>query len=320
VALPAVDPASRLIALVARAEPRLRDALTSAIVAAQEMRGLDELAELIELGRFDEALEAAARFGAVRLADEAAAVFTLAGRSTAQFLTDALEVVVSFDQVNERAVRVMQQERLRLIREFSAEQRAATRAAMVDGVQRGLNPRDQARAFRSSVGLTQRQQQAVIRYRQLLETGSREALARRLRDARFDRTVENAIRSGEPLTQEQVDRMVGRYRDRYVKYRAETIGRTEALRAVHSANDEAYRQAYDEGHLDPGQVARTWVTAHDERVRSSHAGLDGESRPPGEPFQGHSGPIMHPGDPNAAASETVQCRCALSTRIDAPQE
>ena len=53
----------------------------------------------------------------------------------------------------------MQAERLRFIREFTDGQRDATRVAMVDGIERGLNPIAQARNFRSSVGLTARQQE-----------------------------------------------------------------------------------------------------------------------------------------------------------------
>ena len=317
-ALPAVDPASRLWSLIDKAEVRFRKALINAVLAARDEFTLAELVRLLEDGNIQEAIERVAATGAIRMADEYAAVYTLAGRDTAGALEDMLQVAISFDQVNDRAVFQMQQERLRYIREFTADQRNATRAALTDGIERGLNPRDQARNFRSSIGLTHRQQQAVINYRRLLSEGSSEALDRQLRDRRFDRTIARAIREGKPLTRAQIDTMVGRYNERYIKYRSEVIGRTEALRAVHSGNAEMYRQAVDAGQVTIKQLERTWVTARDGRVRDTHSALGGTKRGLDESWDTHNGSIRYPGDPDAPSAETIQCRCSLATRIVGP--
>lgn len=317
-ALPAEDTADRLTALVSTAERRIRNALYSALTAAREEGSAEQLAALallIEQGRFDEALERAAAAGSVRLAEEYAAVYVLSGLSTSGVLRDALEVAVGFDQVNQRAVNHLQQQTFRLVRDFTAEQRSATREALAAGTARGLNPRDQARTFRQSIGLTTKQQRAVDNYRALLEAGSSDALSRQLRDRRFDRTVARAVEGTKPLTKAQVDRMVLRYSERYVHYRSEVIARTEALRAVHSANEEAYQQAIDAGHVRPDQLERTWVSALDERVRGSHSMLHGQVRLHGETWNGADGELRFPGDPDAPASETVQCRCSLATRL-----
>lgn len=315
-ALPAVDTEERLLRLIAAAEPRLRDALLAAVTASAASIGLDEIEQLITQGRLDEAIEVAVRAGSIRLADEATAVFVLAGQDTAEFLSDVLEVTVGFDQTNFRAVRIMQEERLRLIREFDAGQREATREAMVEGITRGENPVAQARRFRGSIGLTGTQQRAVDNYRRLLETGSSDALRRQLRDRRFDRTVARAVRGGPPLTAQQIDRMVDRYRERSLRFRSETIARTEALRAVHQASQESYQQAIDDGQLDPGQLVQQWITARDERVRGSHRTMHNQKQAFGDVFiSGRGARLRHPGDPSALARETVRCRCALTTRI-----
>ena len=217
----------------------------------------------------------------------------------------------------------MQQERLALIREFTEQQRQATRLAMTDGITRGLNPIDQARAFRNSIGLTQRQQASVINYRRLLEQaslGDGEALTRSLRDRRFDPTIRRAIRTGEPLSQAQIDRMVERYGDRSVKYRAEVIGRTEAQRAVHAGQDEAIRQAVEDGPIEPPEVRREWISARDGRVRDSHADLNGVVRGLDETFPGRDGALRFPGDPWAPPSETIQCRCSLAMLVEIPEQ
>lgn len=317
-ALPTTDPESRLIALIDKAEPQIRTALINAITAARDSVILQALADLIEEGRFEEALTAAAATGSIRLADSTAAVFIAAGRAGAEALTDILDVTVGFDQVNVRAVRYMQEDRLRLITNFTSEQRNATRAALVDGIERGLNPVEQARNFKNSIGLTARQQAAVQNYRRLLLIGSSEALNRELRDRRFDRTVQRAIRAGEPLTGKQIDRMVERYSERSVQHRARVIARTEALRAVHAGNHELYLQAIENGNVDIEQLERTWHDADDRKVRSSHVALNGLVRGINETFPGANGPLRFPGDPEAPASETVLCRCGLSTRINLP--
>jgi len=203
-------------------------------------------------------------------------------------------------------------------RAFPDQQRAATRLALVDGIARGLNPRDQARNFRSSVGLTELQQAAVINYRRLLEgTNAQrgEALRRELRDKRFDRTVRSSMRRRVPLTVDQVERMVSRYQERSIKQRAETIARTEALRSVHEGVNEAYQQAIDGGKLNQEDLEREWDSSRDSRVRRTHRLLHGQKRAWGEPWRTENGLICYPGDPEAPAEEVVQCRCLLTTRI-----
>lgn len=274
-ALPVTDPESRILGLIGKAEPRLRDALLNAVYAARTELSLNEIVKLLEAGLFDEAIDRAATVGAISLAEEYAAVYTATGQAGAKFLTDAIGVVVGFDQVNHRAVQYMQSERLRFIQDFTSEQRRATRDALTDGIRRGLNPKDQARNFRNSIGLTQRQQAAVINYRNLLSEGSSEALTRQLRDRRFDSTIRRSIATKDPLTTTQIKRMTDRYGERYLKYRAEVIGRTEALRAVHAGNDELYHQAVEQGHFGAHQVERTWNTSRDGRERQSHAQLNG---------------------------------------------
>jgi hypothetical protein len=140
-------------------------------------------------------------------------------------------------------------------------------------------------------------------------------LTRELRDRRFDRSVRRSIRTQEPLTPAQIDRMVERYAQRYVKHRAEVIGRTEALRSVHQGVNEGYEQAIESGKLDRANLERTWDSSRDSRVRRTHRFLNGQKRPWGGTWATENGVIRYPGDPEAAAEETIQCRCLLTTRI-----
>lgn len=310
-----LDPEQRIRMLIARAEPQLRDAFLSIIMQIRAETTLTQLADLIEQGRLQEALESAARAGA-QFAAGVNGVIVTAGQSTAAFLGRTLDVITSYDTVNARAVRLAENNNLRLIREFTLEQTQATRAALVDGIQRGINPVDTARQVRQSIGLTARQVETVNRYRQALERGSLTALNRELRDRRFDASVRRAAETGEPLTGDQINRMTERYRERLLRFRAETIARTEALTSVHEGTDEMYNQAIDQGILTPDRLTHTWHTAGDARVRDSHETMNNQTRPQGEPFvTGNGNQLRFPGDPRAPANERVQCRCVRSTTI-----
>ncbi len=314
------DPAARIEALIATAESAFQREFMAALRAIQGSISLDELAVLLEQARFAEAFQvislAAARLGSVWVEQ-----FVAAGVDTANFLT-AQDIVIGFDQTNTRAVQAMRSNQLRLVTNFTEQQRRATQAALLDGIQRGENPREIARAFRNSIGLTEQQERWVRNYERQLRDLDRGALARELRDSRFDRTVRGAIDRGEPLTQAQVDKMVDQYRKRALKLRSETIARTEGLRVAHEGTDEMYRQAIESGQLQPDQLIRIWSTAGDHRVRdfgagaqTSHRTMHGQERLVGEPFVSGAGNLtLHPGS-FGVAEDDINCRCLVQTRI-----
>lgn len=307
--------ARRLLEWAERLEPGLRRAFATYVAQVSSDWDLKALEGHIARGDIDSVLATVLRAGG----GFAAAVnqgAIAAGQDTGAFLGSTVGLVVNFDQTNDRAVRFMQENRLRLIRELADSQRDAIRVILTEGVTTGLNPKQQAVAVRGVIGLTGFQANAVANYRRLLQQGSAEALERALRDRRFDRTVRRAVRGDRPLDAEQIDRMVSRYHTRYVAYRATVIARTESLRVVHQGAEEMFEQAIGDGQLDRTTVVRRWITAQDRRVRDSHGPMHGQERAVGIAFTSANGiALRYPGDPSAPASETVQCRCAVTTRV-----
>lgn len=302
--------------LIARADTRIRRRFGEIILRLQRENSLVDLARLIEGGRIDEALNLL-NSAADQLASTIQSVWIGAGSDVAEAMSRALGIQVSFDVSNFAAVDALQRNRLNLIREFTTQQRAATRQALTEGIRLGLNPREQARAFRDSIGLTARQERAVANYRRLLRENDAEALTRRLRDARFDPSLRRAIANEQPLTRGQIDKMVDRYRERYVRYRSEVIARTEALRSVHEGAEESFRQAIANGHVRADEVKRIWNTAKDERVRNTHAAMHRQEQAVGVPFISGAGALLqYPGDQSAPPEETIQCRCVVATRVE----
>jgi hypothetical protein len=73
------------------------------------------------------------------------------------------------------------------------------------------------------------------------------------------------------------------------------------------------RQAIDTGAVRREDVRKVWISTKDGRTRDSHRALDTESVGLDERF---SNGLEYPGDPAGDASETVNCRCVMLTRID----
>lgn len=309
--MPTFDSLKLVDDLIARADPRIQSRFAAIVLQIRNEHSLDELATLISNGQIDEALSALEAASA-RLATTVNDAFAGAGTAALDELGDKLGIVVSYDGTNVRAVRKMAERRLDIIRGFTVQQQDATRMALIDGIERGLNPIAQARNFRQSVGLTPNQQGYIMNYRTQLESLDSRALNRALRDGRFDASVKRAIRDQKPLTKAQVERMVGRYQERWIKHRSEVIARTESLSAVHQGLDEGIQQAVDSGSVDRDKVRRFWNTAGDERVRdfnsssTSHRSMHLQERKLGEPFESGAGSLlMFPGDPAAPLIDTA---------------
>lgn len=243
--------------------------------------------------------------------------------------------VFRFDVRNPRAEAWIARFSSGRVTEIAAGQRAMIRRVLNEGMLQGRNPRQTAldivgRLNRRTgqregglLGLTDHQAGFVIRTRRELSSGEPDAmrnyLTRELRDQRFDPTVKAAIRTGKPVNQKQIDRIATAYSQRLLRFRGETIARTESLQAFNAGNDESVMQAIESGNLQADQVTGEWDSAGDGRVRDTHTAMNGQRRAMGEPFVSPSGArMMHPGDTSlgASASEIVQCRCIKRHRVD----
>ena len=309
------DPETRIERMLSAAETAFAEQFTLALALVKSSIKLDDLATLLEQGRIAEAF-ASLNSAASRLNVVWAEQFVSSGTQTGKWLQKNVgEIIIGFDQTNHRAVATMQRNGLRMVSNFTEQQRRATQQALIDGMRRGLNPRDTARAFRDSIGLTPMQERWVRNYEEQLRNLDRGALRRELRDRRFDRSIERAIERGEPLTRDQITKMTERYRARALKMRAETIARTESLKVVHEGTKEMYNQAIDNGDLQRDQLIRIWNTAKDERVRDSHNFMHNQERQHGELFASGNGNQTDIPGGFGIAEEDIQCRCVVSTRI-----
>ena len=143
------------------------------------------------------------------------------------------------------------------------------------------------------------------------------ALSRSLRDARFDGAVIRAAESGEPIPTALRGRMVDAYENRALRYRAESIARTEAMTSLHESQQQAMEQAVGSGALSQDQVTFMWNTAGDNRVRDSHEAMDGQEVGMGDMFvDGDGNELEYPGDQRAPPETVIGCRCYREANVD----
>lgn len=314
------DDLDRLEALLSRQETAIRRAFAEFVRSATSDRTVREVIGFIERGEIENAVRVAdgyiSRMGAV-----IPQIFNAAGQAETaamvpKFLSFAPTIGISFDPSDHEAADLARRARLRFIAEFTDRQREATRNALTDSFLTGRGSVATARSFRESIGLTEYQRGVVNNYRTALEGGSRDALDRELRDRRFDRTVARSIKTGDPLSQEQIDRMVAAYQKRYLQYRAEVIARTEAVRITSQARRVAFIQNLHQVGLTEADAEHTWHSVRDNRTRETHRDMNGQKQPFSRPFQSPSGAqLMYPGDPNAPADEVCNCRCSCSYQL-----
>ena len=273
-----------------------------------------------------------------------AGVFTLLKDVPARF-------GAQFNISNPRAETWLRTQSSRLVTLITREQREAVRIVMQAGMAAGRAPRSVAldivgriskqtgRRSGGVIGLNGPQASAVkdmraalsnprgvgiVRFDQLgdpvksfwigRDGNLKSSYARR--DRRFDPMVRRAIESGTPLDEATINRLVGRYEDRLLDLRGQTVGRTEALASLNEASDEALRQAVDEGLAPPDAVKRIWDATGDLRTRPDHVAADGQPRGLSEPFIVGGMSMMHPGDPAGGAANVINCRCIVRHEID----
>jgi len=105
---------------------------------------------------------------------------------------------------------------------------------------------------------------------------------------------------------ETVNELADRVRKVYnfATNRSITIARTESATSINAGRYEMYKQE--------GIIKHQWVTARDEKVRSSHRLLDGSITKIGDFFIRSDNTISalrYPGDMEAPAGEVISCRC-----------
>lgn len=326
---------TRIKALTDKFEPEMKVAFLDAVRDITSRAELGKIAERLERGDIAGAIDAVHLDpAAFRLLDNAIArAFDEGGASaisTLPKITDRYggQLVVRWDARNVRAENWLRQHSSTLITRITDDQQTAIRQALIQGMEAGRNPKSTAldivgRVNRATgrreggiIGLSSQQQEFVSSARAELSGLPSEMelyFTRKRRDRQFDAVVRKAINEGKALPTNLREQIVGRYSDRLLQLRGETIARTETMAALNQSSIEAMNQAVESGAVKADTVTKIWHTARDPRVRDSHAAIDRQSVGLGQPF---GNGLMYPGDPSGGSAEVANCRCWMETRID----
>lgn len=327
-------------ALIEDWAPQLQRAFLDAVYAMRDRAQIELIAELLEKGDVDGAIRAVGLDPvSLRTFDETLAkAFEAGGRAVTDSIPALREasghiLKVLFDVRNPAAQEWLRTHSSWLITEVMADQREMIRNFLVAGMEAGNNPKTVAldlvgrvnkrtgRREGGVIGLTSSQSEWVRSYEARLRSGDpaqmRAAMEMELGDERFDPTVEKAIREGKPIPAAKITKMVEAYKNRALRYRAEVIGRTEAMTSLHEAQMQGWRQAIDRGQVKVETLVKVWASARDERVRGTHRVLNGQAIPFEASFVSPSGATLrYPGDPKAPVREIAMCRCHMTVRMD----
>ena len=113
---------------------------------------------------------------------------------------------------------------------------------------------------------------------------------------------------------ERVSKIAARMRD--VTGANEAAARRTARTAITNAQNAGRQDTYTAAAKMGIKSRKRWVSAHDARVRHSHAMLDGQTVAIDAPFVSTLGSrMMHPGDWSlgAVGADIYNCRCAMRT-------
>ena len=297
-------------------ENKFRRSFVEMVSSIRQENTPRELADKIANGRLDDMIEGV-DVAVEKFSTDISAGYVRAGQKSATWLNDKVPRPVKFNIAAEEALDWMEAKQNDIVRRMGSEAQEVARMVVASGRSRGLTDLEIGAEIQRSIGLTPDQYQHVSSYRTALESGNyRNAINRELADARSIRSLRAADQAGTFVAPARVAMMVDRYTDNWIRFRADNIAITEATGAAHAGSLESIRQALRNGDIGAQDIELTWLTRGDHRVRHSHSFMSGQKRRLGDPFLSGAGNLlMHPGDRNAPASDTVRCRCRLRIGI-----
>jgi hypothetical protein len=211
---------------------------------------------------------------------------------------------VSFDYLNPNVITAVRNLETSTLETLSTDTRAVVKQAAEVALQEGAGPKVLGRRIREAVGLAPAHEQYVRNYEAELRAGKSGALARELRDKRFDRTVAKAL-DGDGLSDAQIEKMTDAYRNRWKAHNANTIARTTTLQSYKAGQELTWKQARENGAVPSNaRLMKTWVQIDRPTKRESHIPLNGETVPIDQPY---SNGEMVPGE--------TAFNCACVSRI-----
>ncbi len=279
-----LDAVRRLLAMADLIEPRLRRQIEKSLIGVQSSISAARIEELLRsanvisldrlLANVTKQIDPAARL--------LESVFAGGMNIGADLLPSDVRIDMRFNSKNLPAQLAAKRTAAKLVTNVAEETRAAIRELVTRGFRNGVPPRELAKQIKPLIGLNRQQARAVENYR----TG--------------------LVASG--LSRTAAIARTGRYAERLLRLRAETIARTEVIRASTEGQIATWKQAVGQGLLS-SKAEKVWITTADDRLCRFCSALDGvhvQLEGTFRSLRGRvAGPPLHP-----------NCRCAIAIDPD----
>jgi hypothetical protein len=196
------------------------------------------------------------------------------------------EIGVAFDVLSPHVVQAIRALESRVITTLQTELRETVRDAVRVGLETAKSSRVAGKALRDVIGLAPNQMREVENYRVKLERAHErlDALENKLRDKRYDPTIQKARASGTPIPPEKIDRMVAAYRKRRIAQNAAINASTAAKDAQRLANRLAWENAAQQGIVDRQHLWKRRLVVLDGRERPEHHAMSRQEQPFDVPY------------------------------------
>lgn len=190
---------------------------------------------------------------------------------------DPVELIGLFTIHNPKVEQWVKKHGLELAKDLNKNTREALKKVIYEAYNSGIHPKRLIPIISNSIGLTQRQAIAVNNYwKRLVQEGNKNA-----------------------------DALAVTYEKRLIKFRAETIARTETIAALQNGKKLAWDEMAERGLFKKEEAKREWIVTPDDRLCDLCRPLDGELTEYDKPFSvGVMNSPLHP-----------RCRCDVTLRF-----
>lgn len=338
-----------------RLEPAIRDAFIKAIEQVTSAIRLQQLEDMIAAGDILGAIQAlrleqgffGPLYEAQRLALLEGGALIMA-EVPLRNPYDGSKFVFSFNGRHDRAERWIREQSSQLITKVIEEQKEQARIVIREAAEAGQHPRDTARAIVGRVnratgkreggfiGLDGRRRGVYDKVLGGMTTpedvrdlvtiprdGKPPSVTLESVNEATKQRILRAYRAGEAVSDADIEISRKQLKNKLLKDRGDTIGRTEALNGLRAGRHDGFLQLVESGTVRQDQVRIRWQATLDGRVRDSHRHLHGQTVRLGEffspahgVFMQYPGDLRHsPGNPKELAANVIQCRCLAVYRI-----
>ena len=228
-----------------KATPATQKALLDAFT--QIRRDFPDITSLLDAGRVDAAIKLFHEVAPSTVITEAMRDALLGATQTVAS-AEAAVIGIKFNQVNARAVRWAEREAARQITGLSSALHRTLNSIITDATAAGASNVAVAREIRSLIGLTETQARQV--------------------ESLFLQSIKDGV------TESHAARIMERNSAKMIRFRAETIARTETIRAANMGQQLVWDEALDSGLL-PATTEKVWMATGDDRTCPICAVLDG---------------------------------------------